>query len=61
MRAYNERSGFPGPRRPRKYQPTITEDVIRQIALPLGFVDIKVRAVDETWSRLKLVVRKELR
>jgi hypothetical protein len=39
----------------------ITEDVIRQLALPLGFVDIKVCAVDETWSGLKLVIRKELR
>ncbi len=39
----------------------ITEDTIREIALPLGFVDIKVCAVSETWSGLKLVVRKELR
>ena len=39
----------------------ITEDVIREVALPMGFVDIKVCAVDETWSGLKLVVRKELR
>ena len=39
----------------------ITEDVIRDLALPLGFVDIKVCAVDETWSGLKLVVRRELR
>jgi hypothetical protein len=39
----------------------ITEDTIRQFALPLGFVDIKVCAVDETWSGLKLVIRKELR
>jgi hypothetical protein len=43
-------------------QPTdITEDIIRKLALPLGFVDIKVCAVDGTWSGLKLVVRKELR
>ena len=43
-------------------QPTdITEDTIRELALPLGFVDVKVCAVDETWSGLKLVVRKELR
>lgn len=40
---------------------TITEDVIREVALPLGFVDIKVCAVSDTWSGLKLVVRKELR
>ncbi|MCC7131810.1 MAG: DUF3052 family protein [Gemmatimonadales bacterium] len=39
----------------------ITEDTIRQVALPLGFVDIKVCAVDATWSGLKLVIRKELR
>jgi hypothetical protein len=39
----------------------ITEDVIRAVALPLGFVDVKVCAVDETWSGLKLVIRLELR
>jgi hypothetical protein len=39
----------------------ITEDTIRAVALPLGFVDIKVCAVTEVWSGLKLVVRKELR
>ncbi len=39
----------------------ITEDRIRDAALPLGYVDIKVCAVDETWSGLKLVIRKELR
>ena len=39
----------------------ITEDTIREVALPLGFVDVKVCAVDETWSGLKLVIRKELR
>lgn len=40
---------------------SVTEDAIRKAALPLGLVDIKVCAVDETWSGLKLVVRKELR
>lgn len=40
---------------------TVTEDSIREIALPLGLVDVKVCAIDETWSGLKLVVRKELR
>lgn len=39
----------------------ITENVIRAVALPLGFVDIKVCAVDETWSGLKLMIRKENR
>jgi len=40
---------------------TISDNTIRELALPLGFVDIKVCAVDEVWSGLKLVVRKELR
>ena len=39
----------------------ITEDTVRAVALPLGFVDIKVCAVDDTWSGLKLVIRKALR
>jgi len=39
----------------------ITEDVIREVALPLGFVDIKVCAVSEVWSGLKLVIRKSER
>jgi GNAT superfamily N-acetyltransferase len=39
----------------------VTEDVVRAIALPMGFVDVKVCAVDETWSGLKLVIRKGLR
>lgn len=39
----------------------ITEDVIRAAALPLGFVDIKVCAVDEIWSGLKLMIRRENR
>ena len=39
----------------------ITEDIIRDTCLPLGLVDIKVCAVSEEWSGLKLVIRKELR
>ena len=39
----------------------VTEDTVRELALPLGFIDIKVCAVDETWSGLKLMVRKALR
>jgi hypothetical protein len=39
----------------------ITEDVIRAVALPLGFVDTKVCAVDEIWSGLKLMIRRENR
>ena len=49
------------PKKAAKQPTDITEDVIREVALPLGFVDIKVCAVDETWSGLKLVVRKDLR
>lgn len=44
-----------------KLPTAITEDIIRDICLPMGFVDIKVCAVDELWSGLKLVIRKELR
>jgi hypothetical protein len=39
----------------------MTEDVIRVVALPLGLVDVKVCAVDATWSGLKLMVRREQR
>jgi len=39
----------------------ITEDIIRALALPLGLVDVKVCAVDDVWSGLKLVIRKERR
>lgn len=49
------------PKKSSKVPTDITEDTIRDIALPLGFVDIKVCAVSEVWSALKLVVRRELR
>ena len=49
------------PKRAAKVETDITEDTIRGVALPLGYVDIKVCAVSEVWSGLKLVVRKELR
>jgi hypothetical protein len=39
----------------------VTEDTIRELALPIGLVDVKVCAVDDTWSGLKLVIRKENR
>ncbi len=39
----------------------VTEDVVRTVALPLGLVDVKVCAVDEIWSGLKLMVRREQR
>lgn len=49
------------PKKAAKMETDITEDTIREVALPMGYVDIKVCAVDETWSGLKLVIRKELR
>ena len=49
------------PKKASKVPTDITEDTIRAIALPMGLVDIKVCAVDDVWSGLKLVIRKELR
>jgi hypothetical protein len=49
------------PKKTSKVPTDITEDTIRAVALPMVLVDIKVCAVDDTWSGLKLVLRKELR
>jgi len=49
------------PKQAAKVPSDITEDTIRAVALPMGFVDTKVCAVDDIWSGLKLVIRKELR
>jgi hypothetical protein len=49
------------PKKAAKLPTDITEDTIREVALPLGFVDVKVCAVSEVWSGLKLVIRKGLR
>ena len=49
------------PKKASKVATDITEDVIRDVVLPIGLVDVKVAAVDEVWSGLKLVIRKELR
>ena len=49
------------PKKAAKVETDITEDTIRKIALPMGYVDVKVCAVDDTWSGLKLVIRKTLR
>jgi hypothetical protein len=49
------------PKKASKVDTDITEDVIRDVVLPLGLVDVKVCAVDAVWSGLKLVIRKELR
>ena len=46
------------PKKSSKVETEITEDTIRELALPLGFVDIKVCAVSDVWSGLKLVIRK---
>jgi hypothetical protein len=49
------------PKKSARVPTDVTEDVIRAVALPLGFVDVKVCAVDETWSGLKLMIRRENR
>jgi hypothetical protein len=49
------------PKKAARMPTDITEDVIREVALPTGLVDVKVCAIDDIWSGLKLVLRKELR
>ena len=49
------------PKKASRVPTDIVEDTIREIALPMGYVDIKVAAFDEVWSALKLVIRKTLR
>lgn len=49
------------PKKAAKVPTDITEDVIRAVALPMGYVDVKVCAVSDVWSGLKLVIRKALR
>src|SRR5689334_544003 len=49
------------PKKASKVPTDITEDGIREICLPMGLVDVKVCAVDATWSGLKLVVRRQNR
>ena len=49
------------PKKASKVPTDIAEHTIRAIALPLGYVDVKVCAIDDVWSGLKLVVRKTLR
>jgi hypothetical protein len=49
------------PKKASRIKTDLTEDVIRNFALEGIFVDVKVCAIDETWSGLKLVIRKELR
>jgi len=49
------------PKRAAKVPTDMTDNVIREIALPTGLVDNKVSAIDQTWSGLRLVIRRELR
>ncbi|MGZ5045744.1 MAG: DUF3052 family protein [Usitatibacter sp.] len=49
------------PKKAAKVATDITEDTVREVALPMGFVDVKVCAVSEVWSGLKLVIRKSER
>jgi hypothetical protein len=64
LRTLIEPAGFiwvSWPKKASKVATDITEDVIREVALPLGFVDVKVCAVDAIWSGLKLVIRRGFR
>jgi hypothetical protein len=49
------------PKKASRMDTDITEDVVREVALPRGLVDVKVCAVDDVWSGLRLCLRKELR
>jgi hypothetical protein len=49
------------PKRAAKVPTDMSDEAIRQIALPTGLVDNKVCAIDQTWSGLRLVIRRELR
>ena len=49
------------PKRASGVQTDLTEDVVRSVGLPRGLVDVKVCAIDEIWSGLKFVIRKENR
>lgn len=49
------------PKKASKMPTDITEDVLREVILPIGLVDVKVCAVDDVWSGLKFMWRKELR
>ena len=49
------------PRKAAGHVSDVTENLLRDVALPLGLVDVKVAAIDTDWSGLKIVWRKELR
>jgi hypothetical protein len=49
------------PKKASKVKTDVTDDAVRAVALPTGLVDVKVCAVDDVWSGLKLVIRKAMR
>lgn len=49
------------PKKSSSVPSTVTEDTIRTVCLPMGLVDVKVCAVDEVWSGLRLVIRRSER
>jgi hypothetical protein len=49
------------PKRASGLETTVNENVVREVALPMGLVDNKVCAIDETWSGLRLVWRRDRR
>jgi hypothetical protein len=49
------------PKRAAKVPTDMTDHVVREVALPTGLVDNKVCAIDQVWSGLRLVIRRELR
>ena len=49
------------PKKAAKLPTDMSDEVVREIALPTGLVDNKVCAIDQTWSALRLVIRRELR
>ena len=64
LRPLLEQAGFiwiSWPKRASRVPTDITEDTIRDVALPMGYVDVKVCAVSEVWSGLKLVIRRSER
>ena len=49
------------PKKSSKVPTDMTEDVVREVVLPVGLVDVKVAAIDEVWSGLKVMWRKSMR
>jgi hypothetical protein len=49
------------PKRASGVPTDVTDDVVREVVLPTGLVDVKVCAIDDTWSGLRVCLRKELR